>query len=87
MVVSTRGDNANATAAITREVVLPIRYPTMPAFGGNSLDVIYVTSANWQLSPAERRKHPMEGSILALPAPVPGLPPSRMVLPKPKEGR
>ena len=72
---------------LEREVVLPIRYPTMPAFGGADLDVIYVTSANWQLDPAERRKAPMEGSILALPAPVSGLPTSRMIPPKPKDGQ
>ncbi len=70
---------------LEREVILPIRYPTMPAFGGTGLDVIYVTSANWQLTPSERRRAPMEGSIFALPAPVPGLPASRMTLPQSKD--
>jgi sugar lactone lactonase YvrE len=58
---------------LEREVKLPIRYPTMPAFGGDDLDTLYVTSANWALSEEERRRRPDEGGLFALPAPVPGL--------------
>ena len=72
---------------LEREVVLPIRFPTMPGFGGTELDIIYVTSANWQLKPQERRQAPQEGSLFALQAPVPGLPASRMIVPKPKDGK
>ncbi len=59
---------------LEREVRLPVRYPTMPAFGGPGLDTIYVASANHDLSVEERRRHPEEGGLFALPAPVPGLP-------------
>jgi sugar lactone lactonase YvrE len=59
---------------LEREIKLPVRYPTMPAFGGADLDTLFVTSANWALSEEERRQHPDEGGLFALPAPVPGLP-------------
>jgi len=58
---------------LEREVKLPVRHPTMPAFGGDALDMLYVTSANWQLDDEERRRHPDAGGLFALPAPVPGL--------------
>jgi sugar lactone lactonase YvrE len=58
---------------LEREVKLPIRYPTMPAFGGDDLDTLYVTSPNWALSEEERRRRPNEGGLFALAAPVPGL--------------
>ncbi len=59
---------------LERRIDMPVRYPTMPAFGGVGLDTIYVTSANHSLSEAERAARPQEGSLFALPAPVPGLP-------------
>ncbi|MEO8714908.1 MAG: SMP-30/gluconolactonase/LRE family protein, partial [Acetobacteraceae bacterium] len=39
---------------LERRVDMPVRFPTMPAFGGLGLDMIYVTSANHKLSEAER---------------------------------
>jgi sugar lactone lactonase YvrE len=62
---------------LERRVGLPIRYPTMPAFGGPDFATLYVTSANWPLPKAERSKHPDEGCLFAFEAPVPGLPSSR----------
>ncbi|HEX7966853.1 MAG TPA: SMP-30/gluconolactonase/LRE family protein [Stellaceae bacterium] len=59
---------------LEREVQLPVRYPTMPAFGGSGFDTIYVTSANWSLTEQERHQQPDEGGLFAMPAPVPGLP-------------
>ena len=59
---------------LEREIKLSVRYPTMPAFGGAALDTLYVTSANWPLSDEERRRHPDEGGLFAMPARVPGLP-------------
>lgn len=58
---------------LEREIKLPVRYPTMPAFGGDGLDTLYVTSANWELSEDERRRHRDEGGLFAVAAPVPGL--------------
>ncbi len=59
---------------LERQVDLPCSFPTMPAFGGAELDMIYVTSANYKLSEAERAARPQEGALFRLPAPVPGLP-------------
>lgn len=59
---------------LERRIDLPIRYPTMPAFGGDDLATIFVTSANNPIPPEERARHPLEGGLFALPAPVPGLP-------------
>lgn len=58
---------------LERRVDLPVSYPTMPAFGGINLDMIYVTSANHKLTEAERAAKPQEGCLFRLPAPVPGL--------------
>ncbi len=69
---------------LERTIDLPVRHPTMPAFGGPGLDVLYVTSANWQLSKTERAQHPMEGSLFAMPAPTSGLPEPYVSLPDPQ---
>lgn len=42
-------------------------------FGGDALDMLYITSANCELSEEERRRHPDEGGLFAVPAPVPRL--------------
>ena len=62
---------------LEREIALPVRYPTMCAFGGADLSTLYVTSAGWALNDMERERHPLEGSLFALEAPVPGLPAGR----------
>lgn len=54
-----------------REVALPVRYPTMPALGGADGRTLFVTSACWPLTPAERARAPDEGALLALEAPCP----------------
>ncbi|MBV9785172.1 MAG: SMP-30/gluconolactonase/LRE family protein [Acidisphaera sp.] len=59
---------------LERTVAFPVRHPTMPAFGGAGLETIYVTSANWSLTPEQRRAEPDAGGLFAMPAPVPGLP-------------
>lgn len=61
---------------LERRVDLPVRYPTMPAFGGDSLETLFVTSACWPLE-SEQRGHTQEGNLFALSAPVPGLPAHR----------
>lgn len=59
---------------LERRIELPVQYPTMPAFGGDDLSTIYVTSATWKIEHDARPSRPLEGSLLSLPAPVPGLP-------------
>jgi len=63
---------------VERTVTMPVRFPTMPAFGGEALDTIFVTSANWSLSEEERKRHPLEGNLFAFDAPAPGLPATRL---------
>jgi sugar lactone lactonase YvrE len=63
--------------ALERRIDLPVRYPTMPAFGGPDLKTIFVTSASWPLPAEERERNRLEGSLFALSAPAPGLPTRR----------
>jgi sugar lactone lactonase YvrE len=55
-----------ATGAVERDVALPVSQPTMCAFGGDALDVLYVTSAADKLSSEERLREPLAGALLRL---------------------
>ncbi len=57
-----------------RDVPLPVSQPTMCAFGGDRLDLMYVTSATDGLSPAQRAREPHAGAILAFRPGVEGVP-------------
>jgi sugar lactone lactonase YvrE len=57
---------------IDRVIGLPVQRPTMCAFGGDNLDVLYVTSATYPLSEAMRAKQPLAGSLFAIRAGVKG---------------
>jgi sugar lactone lactonase YvrE len=59
---------------LERRVALPVDYPTMPAFGGADRKTLFITTANWPLSPGERAAKPFEGGLLAMEAPTAGLP-------------
>jgi sugar lactone lactonase YvrE len=61
---------------LERRVEVPAKYPTMPAFGGDALDVLYLTSASFPIPASERAAHPDDGALFALEAPAPGLPPT-----------
>jgi sugar lactone lactonase YvrE len=63
---------------LERRVAMPVQYPTMPALGGEMLDTVFVTSASWPLSEEDRRRRPEQGGLFAFPAPVPGLPATRV---------
>ena len=62
---------------VDRVVQIPTYAPTMCAFGGENLDVLYVTSARRDLSEAELREQPAAGSVLAIDVGVRGLPEPR----------
>ena len=64
------------TGRLERRIPVPPRYPTMPAFGGDGLDRIFVTSASFPIPAHERASHPADGALFVLEAPVPGLPPT-----------
>ena len=52
--------------SVDRDIVLPVSKPTMCAFGGPDLDVLYVTSATDGLTPAQRHEEPHAGALLRL---------------------
>jgi len=59
---------------VLREVTLPVRCPTMPAFGGAELKTLYVTTARDKRPAAELAGQPLAGCVLSLQVDVPGLP-------------
>jgi sugar lactone lactonase YvrE len=62
---------------LLREVKLPLRCPTMVAFGGADLRTLYITSASHKRSDEERAQYPLSGCVLSLRVDVAGLPEPR----------
>ena len=63
-----------ADGVLEREVRLPVSQPTMCAFGGEGLDILYITSASQGLDASQRAREPHAGAILAIRPGVAGLP-------------
>jgi sugar lactone lactonase YvrE len=59
---------------ILREILLPVRCPTMVAFGGNDLRTLYITTVSSKRSAEELAACPHSGCLLSLRVDVPGLP-------------
>lgn len=55
-----------ATGVVDQDITLPVSQPTMCAFAGAALDVLYVTSAADKLSPEQRQREPLAGALLCL---------------------
>ena len=51
---------------LVRHIRLPVSNPTMCAFGGPDLDILYVTSASRFLDEAARRNQPLAGRVFAI---------------------
>jgi L-arabinonolactonase len=49
-----------------RHIPLPVSQPTICAFGGSNLDVLYVASARRFLDEAQRRSEPLAGRVFAI---------------------
>lgn len=62
---------------IEQVVPMPVPQPSCPAFGGDDLATLYVTSAAIAMSAAELDKAPFGGGLLALEPGVRGLPTNR----------
>jgi sugar lactone lactonase YvrE len=58
-------------------VPLPVQRPTSCAFGGERLDVLYVTSAATRLTPEELARGPLAGGLFTVEPGVRGLPEPR----------
>jgi sugar lactone lactonase YvrE len=60
------------TGAILRESLLPVRCPTMMAFGGSDLRTLYITTVSSRRSAEELEACPLSGCLLSLRVDVPG---------------
>lgn len=49
-----------------RVIDLPVRHPTMCSFGGDNLDILYVTSAASMVPPEEAAANPQAGAVFAI---------------------
>jgi len=55
------------TGNLVREIPVPVTFPTMPCFGGDDLDTIYVTSISLRVPPEDlETKEPWAGKLMAL---------------------
>ena len=52
----------------------PVQCPTMPCFGGDDLQTLFITSARHHRSPAELEAFPLSGCVFSMHVDVPGLP-------------
>ncbi|MDB5799009.1 MAG: yvrE [Paucimonas sp.] len=57
---------------ILREVLLPVRCPTMIAFGGADLKTLFITSVSHKRADSELAAHPLSGMVLQMQVDVPG---------------
>ena len=64
----------DASGELTECVPLHVTNPTCPAFGGEDLSTLYVTTSRHTLSPEEERAQPAAGCVLVLEPGVRGLP-------------
>ena len=62
---------------VDRVIPLPVRFPSMCAFGGDNLDILYVTSVREVLSEADLEREPLAGGLFAIDVGVAGLPEPR----------
>lgn len=58
---------------LLQEVLLPVRCPTMPCFGGADLRTLYITSASDKRPATELAEQPWAGYVLQLRVETPGL--------------
>ncbi len=66
--------------ALLGEVVLPVRCPTMPCFGGPDGRTLFITTARENRPADELAAEPWAGAVLMLRVDVPGLPANRCTL-------
>ena len=62
---------------LDREIELPLTNPTCPAFGGDDLRTLYITTARHRLTAEQLIREPLAGAVLHLDAGVAGFPPYR----------
>ncbi|WP_414691330.1 SMP-30/gluconolactonase/LRE family protein [Noviherbaspirillum sp.] len=57
---------------VLQEITLPVRCPTMIAFGGDDLRTLYITTVSNKRPADELAAHPLSGYVLSLRVDVPG---------------
>jgi sugar lactone lactonase YvrE len=62
---------------VDRVIRMPVTNPTCPAFGGDDLGTLYVTSHSQRLAPEVLAAEPLAGGLFALDVGVRGLPEPR----------
>lgn len=61
-----------ASGEVLQEIPLPVRCPTMVAFGGPDLRTLYITTVRNNLSDVELSRYPLSGNVLSIRVDVPG---------------
>ncbi len=64
----------DADGSLTEHIALPVPHPTCPAFGGQDMATMFITTTRHRLSPKRLLDTPAAGSVLALRAGVRGMP-------------
>lgn len=59
---------------VLQELALPVRCPTMPAFGGKDYRTLYITTVSHKRPEKEIKDLPLSGCVLSLQVAVPGVP-------------
>ncbi|MEW5288201.1 SMP-30/gluconolactonase/LRE family protein [Erwinia papayae] len=62
-----------ANGDIVDEIPLPVRWPTMVAFGGPDLKTLFITSSREERSPQELAEYPQSGDLFAVRVGVAGI--------------
>lgn len=60
------------TGEVLQEICLPVRCPTMIAFGGEDLKTLFITTVRHKRPAEELAQHPLSGCVLTLRVDVPG---------------
>lgn len=61
------------SAEIVDEIVLPVKWPTMVAFGGADLKTLYITSSRENRTEEELARYPQSGDIFSVELDIAGL--------------
>jgi sugar lactone lactonase YvrE len=62
------------TGQVLADIAVPAQCPTMPCFGGDDLQTLYLTTASEKRPDAELQALPLSGCVLSMRVDVPGLP-------------
>ena len=65
---------------LDQEIMLPFTNPTCPAFGGENLGTLYVTTARHRLTDEQLAREPLAGAVLEIDVGVTGCPAHRFAV-------